>query len=161
MGKFYTGVGSRKAPVGIRHTISKLAARLAAQGWILRSGGAVGCDSAFASGAGNPAEIFRPEHATADALAMAAKVHPAWARCNHYVRNLHARNCFQVLGKSLDCPSSFLVCWTQDGATSAAECSIRTGGTATAIRLADANGVPVFNLAREDHLARVEKFLAE
>jgi len=151
--KIYTGVGSRKTPHQILQVMRRLALKLASDGWICRSGGAAGADSAFAAGAGSSAEIYRPEQATPAALSMAASVHPAWSRCHEPARRLHARNCFQVLGLSLDAPSKFLVCWTPDGAVSGADCSIRTGGTGMAIRLAEKHGVPVRNLARADHLA--------
>lgn len=151
--KIYTGVGSRKTPKPILQIMRRLAIKLASEGWILRSGGATGADSAFAAGAGSLATIFRPEQATTNALSMAASVHPAWSRCPEPARRLHARNCFQVLGLNLDSPSRFLVCWTPDGEVSGADCSIKTGGTGMAIRLAEKYGVPIKNLARADHLA--------
>ena len=151
--KIYAGVGSRETPVPILQVMRRLALRLAADGWILRSGGAAGADSAFAAGAGSLAAIFRPEQATSAALSMAASVHPAWSRCSDYAKRLHARNCFQVLGLSLDAPSQFLICWTSDGAISDADCTIRTGGTGMAIRLANKFHVPIRNLARSDHLS--------
>ncbi len=46
----YAGIGSRRTPGAIMTTMRKLAARLAEQGWFLRSGGASGADEAFISG---------------------------------------------------------------------------------------------------------------
>jgi hypothetical protein len=56
-------------------------------------------------------------------------------------------------------PVKFVICWTPDGAISHAGRSIRTGGTGTAISIASANQIPVFNLQRPEHLARLLDFV--
>lgn len=159
MNKFYTGVGSRKTPQHILKIMQQVAEKLSSDGWILRSGGAVGADSAFESGACDRAKIYLAKHATPEAEAIAKKFHPAWNRCSQFARRLHARNAFQVLGDDLKSPSSFLICWTPDGAVNHSQRSIRTGGTGTAISIASAYRVKVFNLARADHLEKIKKFL--
>lgn len=160
----YTGVGSRETPPWALALTRELALALASAGWTLRSGGADGADSAFADGArmaGAPEpEIYLPwpgfngqdsvyTSPSPAAMALAQQVHPAWDRLSGAARKLHARNCHQVLGWQLDAPSHFLVCWTADGCESAAERTMRTGGTATAIVLAERHAVPRYNLARE------------
>lgn len=145
---FYAGIGSRSTPPQVLVVMTQIAAGLEMAGYTLRSGGADGADTAFATGCSRKV-IYRPHHATDEALQLAASVHPAWHCCRSgYVRALHARNCFQVLGDDLATPSDFIVCWTPDGAQTEDECSIRTGGTATAIRLAHRRGIPVINLQR-------------
>ena len=47
----YTGIGSRRTPTPIRELMSAVAARLAVDGWTLRSGGDAGADQAFQAGA--------------------------------------------------------------------------------------------------------------
>ena len=47
------------------------------------------------------------------ALVLAGQVHPAWHRCDDYAKRLHARNCMQILGRNLDEPADFVVCWTK------------------------------------------------
>jgi len=155
--KFYTGVGSRKTPPDVLDLMTWIADWLESRGWILRSGGAKGADRAFEVGAGPRAQIYRPEHATAEAMAMAAAHHPAWHRLGDWARRLHARNCFQVLGRDLKTPSRFVVCWTPDGCVDDGERSVRTGGTGTAISIASHHGIPVFNLKRADHRRRIER----
>jgi hypothetical protein len=155
---FYTGVGSRKTPKSILDIMRALAARLESAGWTLRSGGADGADSAFESGT-NKKTIYYANQATPASMAIAAKFHPAWDRCSDFAKRLHGRNSFQVLGKTLDRPSKFLVCWTSDGCTSHQTRTITTGGTGTAISIADNYGVEIFNLANSDHLARIVKFI--
>ena len=155
----YTGVGSRETPPEILAVMTRLAEKLRAFGYVLRSGGAVGADQAFERGAGTRKNIFYAGDATPAAIAMAAKIHPAWSRCSDYAKRLHGRNMFQVLGASLSEPSAFLICWTPDGAVGGSDCSIKTGGTATAIRAASAHGVPVYNLRRAEYLAKIMDYL--
>lgn len=158
----YTGVGARKTPDEILNLMAKAAEKLAGLGWKLRSGGADGADKAFENGARHAkGEFFsyRPRHSTPAAEKLAGSLHPAWNKCSGYVRKLHGRNAFQVLGPNLDMPSAMLICWTPDGCINHESRSIKTGGTGTAISIASKNNVPVFNLARKDHRARVIKFI--
>jgi hypothetical protein len=143
MTKYYAGIGSRKTPTSILETMTKIARLYEANDWKLRSGGAIGADSAFEAGVQDNSnkEIFYAKDATDEALELAASVHPAWHRCNDYVRKLHARNCMQILGKDLNTPVKLVICWTPNGE--------RTGGTGQALRLADKYGIPIVNLAAD------------
>ncbi len=154
MNKFYTGVGSRSTPSHIMKIMTQMAEKLATDGWTLRSGGALGADTAFELGADNvkgPKEIYRPNQVNKRALDMAAAIHPAWHKCSHFAKQLHARNCFQVLGINLDAPSSFLVCWTLGSAD--------IGGTRTAIVLARNHNIEVINLGLADQRNRITNYL--
>jgi len=161
--KYYTGVGSRKTPVDILDMMTRLALAFAYHGYTLRSGGAYGADQAFEKGSALK-EIFYPididrSPIALEALALAAKFHPAWNHCSAFAKRLHGRNAFQVLGRNLSVPSEFLICWTPDGCTSHATRSITTGGTGTAISIASAHGIPVNNLARPEHWLHWNKYL--
>ena len=148
----YTGVGSRQTPASVMSLIRQIAAGLGERGWTLRSGGANGADTAFAAGAlssGARQDIFLPwsgfnglsseyEAPTQKAMDIAATVHPAWDSLRPPAKLLHARNVHQVLGRDCCSPSIGMICWTPEGQ--------KVGGTATAIRLAQRNGVPVMNL---------------
>lgn len=149
--KFYAGIGSRSTPPDVLALMTRVAQLLAAQGWTLRSGGAEGADTAFERGAGGAAEIFRPKHANRAAFELAERFHPAWDRCGTYARALHARNGFQVLGRDLASPSRFVLCWTPGASGS--------GGTGQAIRIANAYGIPVFDLADPTVRRRIESWL--
>ena len=97
------------------------------------------------------------------AYPIAEKFHPGWPFLTRGSKALHARNVHQVLGHAYADPhvwaeppqgdtSRFILCWTPDGADGTSVLtSKKTGGTGMAIRIAAAYGVPVFNLAREDH----------
>ena len=158
--KYYAGVGSRKTPPDVLRKMTACAKWLQALSVCLRSGGAAGADSAFEAGSNDLKEIFLAGQATGEALVMASRVHPAWHRCSEYAKNLHARNCFQVFGRGLDDPVGFVVCWTPCGSERTSECGIATGGTGTAIRLADNAGIPVFNMRNGPVRERIEKLLA-
>ena len=153
--KYYTGVGSRKTPPEIITVMSGIAYYLANEGYILRSGGAIGADTAFEVGcrkANGGRVIYLAQHSTPECEEIAAKYHGGWDKCSDFVKKLHGRNVKQVLGDQLAEPSKFLLCWTNDGCVSHSRRSIATGGTGTAISVAEAVGVEVWNLKRADHL---------
>lgn len=148
--KFYTGVGSRETPPDVASLMRKIASFLEDEGYILRSGGAPGADTFFEDGvkeASNkviflPSKGFNnnpsPHYGVCErSLEIASRIHPAWNKCKPYARMLHARNVYQVLGKDLNTPSKFLICWTQNGEAK--------GGTRTAIKLAQEYDIPILN----------------
>ena len=166
-GRAYAGIGSRETPVEILSLMCSIACALEARGMILRSGGADGADAAFATGASvGSREIFTPwasfgprrgpaqpdatplarsKHEAA-CMALAAEHHPTWhvpegepGYLTNGARLLHARNGQQVLGRALDDPSAFILCWTKGAAGG--------GGTGQAIRIARSRAIPVFDLA--------------
>lgn len=165
----YAGIGSRQTPREICDLMTRIARRLAARGFTLRSGGADGADLAFEAGAGDSKEIFLPwkgfngsdsplhkQYSKYDqAMVLASSLHPAWHSLGNGPRSMMARNCCQVLGENLDSPSKFIVCWTPDGCESIHERSRRTGGTGQAIALAFREDIPVFNLKRPDAMERL------
>ena len=148
--KYYTGVGSRATPLPVLEQMTKIAELLASKGYTLRSGGAVGADTAFEKGAGDDKEIWLPWNnfnnnsskllPSKQAFEIASHIHPKWSVLKDSVKSLHARNVHQVLGIDLQTPSNFLICWTEGGAI--------IGGTATSIKLAINNRIPVLNLAK-------------
>ena len=154
---YWTGVGSRKTPADILKVMEDLGKYMVGKGYILRSGGAEGADKAFEKFVPYDCkDIYYAKDSTPEAEAIAAKYHAAWERCSGYARSLHGRNAFQVLGRDLNTPSRFMVCWTPDRCLNHKWRSIKTGGTGTAISIADAYGVRIFNLARTDHLEHVK-----
>ena len=146
--KYYTGVGSRQTPENVLALMTLTADLLEQSGYILRSGGALGADTAFEQGVRDQRnkQIYYAEQASPAAMEIAAKYHPAWHHCKPYARKLHGRNSFQVLGFDLNAPSEFLICWTPDGCIRHIDRSIQTGGTGTAISIAEAHGVSIINL---------------
>ena len=169
----YAGIGSRETPAHIIRVMRKVASLLASKGWLLRSGGAEGADTAFEEGCllvegkneiflpwkgfnKNPSQLF---FLSKESMAMAEKYHPSWTRLSEAAKKMMARNCYQVLGAKLQSPAQIVLCWTKDGQAS--------GGTGQAIRIAEDLHIPVMNLfgcietetIAEDIVADIEKIL--
>lgn len=162
--KTYCGIGSRSTPPSVLDEMATIAKICHHHGYHLNSGGADGADTAFEDSTlavDGDCNIFLPwpnfnnhkgERFTRpkpDAYPIAATLHPAWSFMKPPVKALLARNIHQVLGWSLNDPVDFVVCYTTDGAESAAQYTIRTGGTGIAIQLADKLNIPVFNLCND------------
>lgn len=159
--KHYAGIGSRKTPKDLKPVMAEIAELLESKGYILRSGGADGADKYFEDGAG---KLFEPEiylpwegfngsksklfECSEEAMVMAKKYHPRWNQLSDAGRKFMARNCYQVLGLDLKTPVEFIVCWTPNGGAS--------GGTGQALRIAKDYGIPVFNLQKDDALAKLK-----
>ena len=172
--RIYTGVGSRDVPDRVAELAYRLGRRLAELGFTMRSGGANGMDTVFEEATPeSQREIFLPfpgfkgrkrallEHPTAEAIRIAYEVHPAGRRLGQKALPFHARNTHQVLGKLLDDPSDFVLCYTPDGARCEAERTRRTGGTGQAIALASRWGVPVFNLYHPGEVECLGEFIRQ
>lgn len=150
----YAGIGSKETPEDILALMRGIAKMLAERGYTLRSGGADGADDAFeyATPGMVHMEIFLPwkgfngrvdtmrltEHEIATARSLAEKYHPNWLACSEGAKKLHTRNVMQVLGRTCDSPSQFVVCWTKNGKA--------IGGTGQALRIAEDKKVPIYNL---------------
>lgn len=161
---FITCVGSRKTPEDILDVMTALGNIFYRKGYIIRSGGAIGADSAFVKNVPNEfKEIYYANESIPAGQDIAAKYHPVWDRLGEYAKKLHGRNSFQVLGKDLNTPSRALVCWTPDGCISHKTRSAKTGGTGTAISIADqeTNGyTKIYNLKNRKTLIEFyNKFL--
>ena len=167
---YYAGIGARDTPEDICRKMSQAGKAMAKLGFTLRSGGARGADSAFESGAveQNPdlTEIFLPFKAfnrhdsplygsCKEARLLAAKYHPRWDILSCTGRDFHARNVYQVLGRDLKTPSSFILCWTEGGRIK--------GGTGQALRIAIEYNIPILNFAVDDdeHISNFILELAE
>lgn len=131
--------------------MTAVAVFLESEGYTLRSGGADGADAAFELGATTLKDIYLPwkgfnkndstlYEVGDDATALMRTIHPTPDKLRDSVARLHGRNCYQVLGVDLVTPSDFLLCWTTD--------AVRTGGTRTAIVLAERSKIPVLNFGK-------------
>ena len=147
---FYSGIGSRKTPVEILDIMQRVAVKLSST-HILRSGGAIGADSAFEYGCNGNSIIYKADSATDESIELASQFHPAWNKCTDYVKKLHGRNALILLGEQLRNPSKFVICWTPDGND--------VGGTGLGIRIACHYGIPVVNLVNQHWLDRISVFL--
>lgn len=155
--KYYSGIGSRQTPPDILALMTKIATILQDK-YTLRSGHAPGADLAFENGCTNGnMEIYIPWKGFGgsksllythndEAMKIASEFHPNWKNLKSSVRNLMARNVHQILGKDLQTPTNFVLCWTPDGCESHKTRSPKTGGTGQAISIASTNEIEVINM---------------
>jgi hypothetical protein len=148
--RFYAGIGSRSTPPEVQGYMTALAAWLGSVGYTLRSGGAQGADTAFELGAATK-EIYKGFDSTLESESVAAGIHPAWHAVGSYARRLHGRSVNIILGKNLDSPVDFVVCYTPNAQ--------KVGGTRTGIVCAEQAGIPVFNLADPSQAAALSDAL--
>lgn len=181
--KAYTAVGSRETPPDILTLMKRIGYRMAQLGYVGRSGGADGADSAFYEGyvvakqrgcnKGNfevylPWEGFNglslntPEMVNTkrkanynDAREVASQIHPAWHRCTDGAKALHTRNVYQFWGHDLQSPSRVLICWAPLGQYAGTV----KGGTNTAVQMALKAGTPVYNLLVDADKEKLLKLL--
>jgi len=147
--KKYAGIGARKTPEHIIIQMIVLADTLAQRGWVLRSGGALGADTAFEIGCDyheGAKEIFLPfpNHngsqvpfipISPSAYQLVDEMYSDAKNRSHYVRTLWARNAHIILGANLDDPVDVVICWTPG--------SNVVGGTGRAIKIAHKYQIPV------------------
>lgn len=163
---FYTGVGSRSTPDEYLRRMQRAASTFANMGLVLRSGAAQGADTAFEQGAldaGGKTEIYLPKKGfrghtsplhtpTREARIFASKYHPNWPILGGLGRDFMARNCYAVLGQTLDSPSAFVLCYTPGGKV--------VGGTGHALRVAADYDIPIFNMGNQT-LEEIEEGIME
>lgn len=170
----YAGIGSRRVPSNISADMGWEGYNLATLGFVLRSGGANGADTAFEVGCDTgrgKKEIYLPwkgfngnrshrYNIQERAYVIAEEVYPfGWNRQHEEVKNFMARNTMQILGETLDDPVAFVLCWTPDGCERIEKRKSRTGGTGQAIALASSLDVPVINMFNKDWKIRLETLL--
>ncbi len=172
---YYAGIGSRKIPQNIADIMEELGYQLAKRGYILRSGGSPGADTAYELGAiraGGNFEIFLPWKGFGNrkgpgfinsellvqqkkAEKIARLFHPDFNRLKEEAQKLIIRDTYQVMGRDLKSYSKFIVCWTPDGCLTEEQRSEQTGGTGQAISIASHFGIPVFNLKIDSHYEKI------
>lgn len=163
----YAGIGSREAPDWILSYMRAIARWLGLKGYNLRSGHAPGSDFVFELGCdevNGSKEIFLPwigfngSDSTLIvnkelAFKLAEKYHKFWNSLRHPTKLLMARNGHQVLGKELNDPVKFVVCWTKNGSGE--------GGTGQAIRIALDYNIPIFDMGIYDNIVDLKKGFKE
>lgn len=167
--KFYTVVGSRKTPKDICDLMSQIGIKLESQGWILRSGAAIGADSAFEKYVTNKVIYtiknfdFSPENydfCKSELFSILGK-----GLCfDNYSKNsqiLILRDMNQVLGsiKTTLEKSKFLICYTPYENYELNPPNNHCGGTRFAVRIAKKHQIPVYNLVNKQDKERIEKWI--
>lgn len=149
----YAGIGSKSVDSGTFQVFKEMAEEAASAGYILRTGSALGVDTAFLIGCREMLgheEVFKRKDCTHEALEYAQKLlgEECWEVCDEFTRNVHGRNCMIILGKDLQTPVKFVLCWTPNAEL--------TEGTRTAVLTAQAEKIPVYNFA-DLEVARLQR----
>lgn len=126
----YAGIGSLRIPDAQIKRLKEVARLLAEGGCILRSGASSGVEAAFIDGASAcedvRVEVFLPWKGfngsdslncwpSAGARLIAQMAHPAPDLLKQSHLKLHARCVHEMLGKNLNSPAHFVLCWSPNG----------------------------------------------
>lgn len=164
MNKTVAIIGSREAPESELVKIGQIAEFFAKKGWVLRTGGAIGCDSAGLAGfrkvAGSKIELYLPWQGYEDHYGgilwsqenwnEAAKLHLHWDTMKLNSKIFHSRNVAIALGVDNEQPADVVVCWTLNGEA--------VGGSAMVISVAKQRKIKLFNLGESKGLDKLRKF---
>jgi hypothetical protein len=180
---YYAGIGSRKIPKVIKDLMVVIGYAMAENGYVLRSGGAEGADTAFQKGCQqwcddnnvpyckrqeiylpwnnfNNLKVDKHKGITTETFWLAHdlvyETHPNAKNLSPSVMKLMVRNVAQIYGLN-NTPSDLIICWTPDGATKTT--TNETGGTGQALRLALIDNIPIINLKLKKHIKLIEKIL--
>jgi hypothetical protein len=168
---YYTGIGLDLPSDDLLPRITYAAYEARKKGFILRTSLSDGAWVPFwiGSGYGKFMDRIRIKEATALALNMAksyiAQINRnKWDYFDQHQKNLHALDIMLLFGPQCNHPSKFLLCWTPNGAESAAHCTGLNGVTGYVgflIQVARVNKIPVINLQRKDWKTKLKKVLAK
>lgn len=168
--KPYVGGGNPDAPPHILQKMEDLARELELHGYTLRAGGLDGPESAFENGASKLKEIHLPwkgfnnkdssfTFTSNRAKEIASQYHNAYKGLKPAIQTILAKNVRVVTGKDLKSPALFAIVWSEDGAESNREKSMKTGNVGHLIAVADSMRIPIFNLGKPDAEERLRRYL--
>lgn len=131
--------------------MTRISGLLTKVGYVLRSGGATGADTAFELGSAGAIVFTADDPIPQWAFDTVDKYHPVANELTYYERRLHARNAMILLGAAGCTPVEFVVCWTPGGKV--------TGGTGQALRIAKDLGIRVYNLYNHEDRMDIESII--
>ena len=153
------GVGSRTTPLEMLEEVEMVGEWCRANKVTVRSGHAHGFDYTIEHGAQELCVAYLPwryfnddliskatlvvPDFTSEAMTLAEHYHPAWNKLNSAVKQLIARDGFQVLGSDLKTPVNAVVCWTPGAKV--------VGGTGQALRIAKDYSIPILNMGSKEY----------
>lgn len=153
--KVYSGIGSREISQVQVDKIHRLSLFLDLANLTLRSGGAVGADTAWAKYSAKK-QIFIPTQGYNElyadgkkiiavdslknyneAVEIAKEYHPSPSSLSNFALKLMARNSYIVLGEDLKSPSDFILYYSK---------TPKKGGTSQALRIAADYGIQTISI---------------
>jgi hypothetical protein len=167
--KPYAATGNKEMPESFKPQVQRIGRNLEKAGYILRTGGMEGLEDVIEKSVTKlelhlPFKDFDGKQSkftyTSDFVKGVAKMfHTSFDTLKPVVQTFLAKNVRLVLGKEGKSPAMFLIVWTEDGTEKAIEKTFKTGNSGNAIAIADAIGIPVFNLVRPDAEHRLYTYI--
>ncbi len=165
----YVGTGNQNCPPNIIDAIKRISEMLEKEGYTMRCGGMDGCEDFFEK-ATTKNEIHVPWNGFNDkqskfyftsnhAKEIAGMFQPGYEGLKPAIQTFLAKNVRMIMGKDLKSPALFLITWSEDGAETLQEKSIKTGNTGHSVAIASALRIPVFNLGKPDAENRLKLYL--
>ena len=172
--RYYAGIGSRTITDQEKNIIKTIAKRLADNGFVVYSGNAEGSDISFQEGSELKCVLLLPwkgfnkkcydvtkslaQFPVGDSPEGQASIkdyHPLPGSLSHGGRLMMARNWHQIMGFDIYPQVEFVICCANrvDGKI--------LGGTGQACRIAEAFGLPVFNIRDENWMENFNAFMKE
>lgn len=167
--KPYVITGNKETPQNVIESMQRIVKELSAIGYIMRSGGKEGPEEAVENcvtdkeihlpwkGFNQKDSKFTFTHNHAKEIA--AMFATGYENLKPVIQTFLAQNVRMVMGKDLKSPALFMICWSEDGAESKREKTIKTGNIGHAIAIASTLHIPIFNLGKSDAEARLKQYL--
>lgn len=167
--KPYAVTGNPNPPDEILRKIERIVQKLDALEYTTRTGGMQGVEES-AERSAKKLELLLPWRGFSDkeskltftnerAVFVAKKFSSAYDGLKPAAQAFLAKNVRLVMGQQVNSPALFLIVWTEDGAEKASERNSRTGFAGHPISIANALGIPVFNLGKADAEERLNRYL--
>lgn len=162
--------GNKEAPQDILEKVKALAQFLESKGFTIRVGGDGPVEEA-AEKAVSKKELILPWKGFAEkdsqltwsierAHHIAKLFHPTYDQLKKGVHGILAKNARLVMGHKMLSPSTVLVVWTADGVEKSRDVTTTTSFAGHPIKIANAAGIPVFNLGNPSAEQRLHDFVA-
>lgn len=165
----YAVAGNKEAPLEILEKFKNIIRQLEAKGYTVRTG----CDGPIeeiADQIASKKELLLPwntfnnkESKTSwtieRAMHIAKAHHPTFDSVPKGVQKILAKNARLIMGDKMMSRAMFLVCWSEDGVEDKKLKTGKTGFVGHTISIANAAGVPIFNLGNPEAEQRLQHFI--
>lgn len=167
----YVATGNKDAPPDIQEQMRQAALELEKLGYTMRCGGMDGMED-FIEKTVSRKEIHLPWKGFNDkdskftftpnaAKELASKLQPGFEGLKPVIQTFLAKNVRMIMGKDLKSPAMFMIVWTEDGAETLQEKTVKTGNSGHAIAVACTVRIPVFNFGKPGAYDRLKRYLGQ
>ncbi len=162
--------GNKEAPPEVLEKVKEMAQFLESRGFTIRMGGDGSVEEA-AEKAATKKELILPWKGFNEkdsqltwsierAHHIAKLFHPTYDQLKKGVHGILAKNARLVMGHKMLSPATLVIVWTPDGVERSRDVVSTTGFTGHVIKIANAAGIPVFNLGNPASEQRIRDFVA-